>query len=114
MIRHLVFLQFADGATEQTKQNLYDELASLSDCINGILDFQNRKNVSVENPLVRDFRAGAFVDGTSASRMRVAGIDPSAALVNNDAYTAFDAIGDIFAPGPTGTNVNDFRAILIR
>ena len=56
MIRHLVFLQFADGATEQTKQNLYDELASLSDCINGILDFQNRKNVSVENPLVRDFR----------------------------------------------------------
>ena len=58
--------------------------------------------------------AGAFVDGTSASRMRVAGIDPSAALVNNDAYTAFDAIGDIFAPGPTGTNVNDFRAILIR
>ena len=57
--------------------------------------------------------AGAFVDGTSASRMRVAGIDPSAALVNNDAYTAFDAIGDIFAPGPTGTNVNDC-AILIR
>jgi hydroxypyruvate reductase len=46
--------------------------------------------------------------------MRAAGIDPSAALVNNDAYTAFDAIGDIFAPGPTGTNVNDFRAILIR
>ena len=56
MIRHLVFLQFADGATEQKKQNLYDQLASLSDCINGILDFQNRKNVSGENPLVRDFR----------------------------------------------------------
>ena len=51
MIRHLVFLQFADGATEQTKQNLYDELASLSDCINGILDFQNRKNVSVKTRL---------------------------------------------------------------
>lgn len=58
--------------------------------------------------------AGAFVDGTSASRMRAAGIDPAAALANNDAFTAFDAIGDIFAPGPTGTNVNDFRAILIR
>ena len=46
--------------------------------------------------------------------MRAAGIDPAAALANNDAFTAFDAIGDIFAPGPTGTNVNDFRAILIR
>lgn len=58
--------------------------------------------------------AGAFVDGTTAQRMRAAGIDPAAALANNDAYTAFEAIGDIFAPGPTGTNVNDFRAILIK
>jgi len=56
MIRHLVFLQFADGTTEQTKQNLYDELAGLSDHIDGIVDFQTRKNVSVEDPLVRDFR----------------------------------------------------------
>ncbi|GAB5427412.1 MAG: glycerate kinase [Devosia indica] len=58
--------------------------------------------------------AGAFVDGTTARRMREAGIDPQAALANNDAYTAFEAIGDLFVTGPTGTNVNDFRAILIR
>lgn len=58
--------------------------------------------------------AGAFVDGTSARRMRAAGVDPLAALANNDAYTAFEAIGDLFVTGPTGTNVNDFRAILIR
>ena len=58
--------------------------------------------------------AGAFVDGTSARRMREAGIDPLAALANNDAYGAFEAIGDLFVTGPTGTNVNDFRAILIR
>jgi glycerate 2-kinase len=58
--------------------------------------------------------AGAFVDGTSASRMRAAGIDPLAYLANNDAYTAFAAIGDLFVTGPTGTNVNDFRAILVR
>lgn len=57
--------------------------------------------------------AGAFVDGTTARRMREAGIDPQAALANNDAYTAFEAIGDLFITGPTGTNVNDFRAILI-
>ena len=58
--------------------------------------------------------AGAFVDGTTARRMREAGIDPQAALANNDAYTAFEAIGELFVTGPTGTNVNDFRAIIIR
>ena len=58
--------------------------------------------------------AGAFVDGTSARRMREAGIDPLAALADNDAYGAFEAIGDLFVTGPTGTNVNDFRAILVR
>lgn len=57
--------------------------------------------------------AGAFVDGTSARRMREAGLDPQAALAENDAYGAFSAIGDLFVTGPTGTNVNDFRAILI-
>ena len=58
--------------------------------------------------------AGAFCDGTSATRMRQAGVDPLAALANNDAYSAFSAIGDLLMTGPTGTNVNDFRAILIR
>ena len=58
--------------------------------------------------------AGAFADGTTAARMRAAGIDPRAALANNDAYSAFDAIGDLVITGPTGTNVNDFRAILVR
>ncbi|KPP90226.1 MAG: hydroxypyruvate reductase TtuD [Rhodobacteraceae bacterium HLUCCA08] len=58
--------------------------------------------------------AGAFADATSAARMRRAGVDPQAALLANDAWGAFDAVGDLFGPGPTGTNVNDFRAILIR
>lgn len=58
--------------------------------------------------------AGAYVDGTSAQRLREAGIDPQAALADNDAYGAFEAIGDLLMTGPTGTNVNDFRAILIR
>lgn len=58
--------------------------------------------------------AGAFADGSSAVRMRAAGIDPKAMLAAHDAYTAFEAVGDIFRTGPTGTNVNDFRAILIR
>ena len=58
--------------------------------------------------------AGAVADGTTAARMRAAGIDPRAALALNDAWTAFNAIGDLVMTGPTGTNVNDFRAILVR
>ena len=58
--------------------------------------------------------AGAVADGTSVARMRAAGIDPRLALANNDAWTAFRAVGDLVITGPTGTNVNDFRAILVR
>ena len=50
----------------------------------------------------------------SLARLRQAGRDPGAMLAGHDAWTAFHAIGDLFVPGPTGTNVNDFRAILIR
>jgi len=58
--------------------------------------------------------AGAFCDGTTVSRMRVASVDAKAMLQGNNAWTAFDAVGDLFVPGPTGTNVNDLRAILVR
>lgn len=58
--------------------------------------------------------AGAFACGRSAGRMRTAGVDPQAALRVNDAWGAFNAVDDLFVPGPTGTNVNDFRAILVR
>jgi hydroxypyruvate reductase len=58
--------------------------------------------------------AGAFADGSSLARMRAAGIDPKEKLVGHDAWSAFDAAGDLFVPGPTGTNVNDFRVILVR
>jgi hydroxypyruvate reductase len=58
--------------------------------------------------------AGAFACGTTAERLRGLGRDPAALLAENDAWTAFAALGDLFVPGPTGTNVNDFRAILLR
>ena len=57
--------------------------------------------------------AGAFADGGSFARLRAKGEDPRGFVQRQDPYTGFDLIGDIFAPGPTGTNVNDFRAILI-
>lgn len=58
--------------------------------------------------------AGAFANGSSVARMRKAGISPADRLRDNDAWSAFHAIDDLFVSGPTGTNVNDFRAILIR
>ena len=56
MIRHLVALRFKPGTPQETKQGLYDQLAGLSGRISGIIDFQSRENVSVEDPLVRDYR----------------------------------------------------------
>ncbi|MBS3649785.1 glycerate kinase [Pseudaminobacter sp. 19-2017] len=57
--------------------------------------------------------AGAFADGGSVATMRAAGVDAKSLLAGNNAWTAFEAAGGLFAPGPTGTNVNDFRAILV-
>ena len=56
MIRHFVALRFKDGTSQETKDQLMSDLAGLSGHIDGILDFQARPNVSVEDPLVRDFR----------------------------------------------------------
>ncbi|MDX8533466.1 glycerate kinase [Mesorhizobium sp. VK25A] len=58
--------------------------------------------------------AGAFADDSTVARMRAAGVDAKAMLAGNNAWTAFNTVGDLFVPGPTGTNVNDLRAILIR
>lgn len=58
--------------------------------------------------------AGAVIDPTSLDRARTAGLDPMAFLENNDAHTLFERLGDQVITGPTHTNVNDFRGILIR
>lgn len=57
--------------------------------------------------------AGAFADATTVARLLDRGLKPQALLDANDAYTAFAALGDLLITGPTRTNVNDFRAILI-
>lgn len=56
--------------------------------------------------------AGAFVDGETTRRARAIGLDPAAALAGNDSYRFFAALGDLFAPGPTGTNVMDVKMAL--
>ncbi len=57
--------------------------------------------------------AGAVLAPDSLARMRGAGLDPKARLAGNDAYSVFAAIGSLVVTGPTRTNVNDFRAILV-
>jgi glycerate 2-kinase len=57
--------------------------------------------------------AGAFVDGATAARARALGLDPAAFLGDNDSTGFFSRLGDLLTPGPTYTNVNDFRAILV-
>jgi hydroxypyruvate reductase len=57
--------------------------------------------------------AGAFVFPDSAARALAAGVDPEAAMARNDSYRVFDALGDLFRPGPTGTNVADIVVALI-
>jgi len=57
--------------------------------------------------------AGAVVTPDTLARARALAIDPRAALDDNDAHSFFRALGDSVVTGPTLTNVNDFRAILI-
>ena len=57
--------------------------------------------------------AGAFLFPDTTARAAALGIDLKAHLANNDAYTVFERVGDLLLTGPTLTNVNDFRAILI-
>lgn len=57
--------------------------------------------------------AGAIITPDTLERARQVGIDPIAHLENNDAHQFFEKLGDQVITGPTQTNVNDFRAILI-
>ncbi|MDF2811827.1 MAG: hydroxypyruvate reductase [Microvirga sp.] len=58
--------------------------------------------------------AGAWFDGSLFDEAEKRGIDLAACLENNDAYAAFEALDRLVVTGPTLTNVNDFRCILIR
>ena len=57
--------------------------------------------------------AGAILLPDSIARAAACGVSLKAALSNNDAYGFFRSLGDLIVTGPTLTNVNDFRAILV-
>jgi hydroxypyruvate reductase len=60
-----------------------------------------------------DDPAGALIDGKTFAAMRAQNLDPAATLANNDATAFFTATGDLLHTGPTLTNVNDVRVILV-
>jgi hydroxypyruvate reductase len=57
--------------------------------------------------------AGAILTPDTLSRARASGINAKASLANNDAFSVFAALDDLVVTGPTLTNVNDFRAIVV-
>lgn len=58
--------------------------------------------------------AGAILTPDSLARAAAKGVNAKAMLANNDGYGFFSQLGDLIVTGPTRTNVNDFRAILVR
>ncbi len=57
--------------------------------------------------------AGALLDGETVARAKALGLDPAAFLADNNSTGFFAGLGDLLMPGPTFTNVNDFRAIIV-
>jgi len=60
-----------------------------------------------------DDPAGAFIDATTLTRARALGLNPAVFLADNNSTEFFASLGDLLSTGPTCTNVNDFRAILV-
>jgi hydroxypyruvate reductase len=60
-----------------------------------------------------DDPAGAFIDSATLGRARRLGLDPAAFLDANNSTEFFEKLNDLLKPGPTCTNVSDFRAILV-
>ena len=58
--------------------------------------------------------AGAILTPDALARARAAGLAPKKMLAENDSYGFFAALGDLVVTGPTRTNVNDYRIILVR
>ena len=57
--------------------------------------------------------AGAFMTPDSLDRAGKKGLDAKALLAKHDSYGFFSALGDLLVTGPTRTNVNDYRAIVV-
>jgi hypothetical protein len=94
MIRHLVHLRFRSDVSDETKQALYDRLNALRDHIDGIEDVQSRRNISIEDPLVRDFRDMFWCDFRDASVRQVYLDDPVHQAIGADIVAQLEGGAD--------------------
>jgi hydroxypyruvate reductase len=97
------------GPNQEYALGLVDQLAGLDNvaAIAGDTDGTDGGGGAATDP------AGALVDGHSAARAKALGLDPAAFLADNNSTEFFARLGDLLEPGPTFTNVNDFRAIVV-
>ena len=102
MIRHMVSLRFKPGTNASVKAGLYADLAALSDRIDGIVDFQTRRNVSVEDALVRDFRDLFWFDFRDVSVRDAYLVDEVHQAIGARIVSELDG-------GPDGVFVADFE-----
>ena len=92
---YLLALALALGSAEEDRPTVF-ALAADTDGIDGTED-----------------NAGAFLLPDSLQRAAAAGIDPRRLLEANDSHGFFQSLGDLLTTGPTRTNVNDFRAVVV-
>jgi glycerate 2-kinase len=87
-------------------------LLSLANCLQGI---PNVYAIAADTDGIdgSEDNAGAMLTPTTWQRALALNIDAAAMLANNDGYGFFEQLNDLIITGPTRTNVNDFRAILI-
>jgi hypothetical protein len=90
MIRHLVHLRFRADVSETAKQALYDRLAALAGHLEGVRDFQHRRNISVETPLVRGFLDMFWLDFSDAAARDAYLIDPEHQAIGADIVAALE------------------------
>ena len=83
---------------------------ALGDVLGG--QFRQLAPAGDAQPERRFLLAGAFVDGDTCRRAHDCGLEVTAALAANDSYKFFAPLGDLFQPGPTGTNVMDIKIVL--
>jgi hypothetical protein len=101
MIRHFVALRFRADVTAAERAALYDALAGLRGHIDGILDFQARRNVSVELPLVRDFNDVFWFDFRDTAVRDAYLVDPEHQKIGGRIVARTEG-------GPDGVFVADF------
>lgn len=97
------------GPNQEYMLALLGELADLSDwaALAGDTDGADGGGGSPKDP------AGALADPGTRERARSKGVDPAAYLANNDSTGFFEQTGDLLLTGPTCTNVNDLRIVLV-